>query len=111
MKPFKEFFLEYRHDLADGTPNISVKANNKKDPNRVLSRKHSNTIAKEYKHKAEELHKIGTVLIGDKLLAIMAEYNIDFEDGKVAGIKNSPVGIQMSVNGQGQPMGRVIKVK
>ena len=110
MKPFKEFFLEYKHDLADDTAPLGVKPNTK-DPNRVLSRKHANTLTKEYKHKAEELHKIGTVLIGDKLLAIMAEYNIDFEDGKVAGIKNSPVGLQMSVNGQGQPMGRVIKLK
>jgi len=49
VKSFNQFFLEYRHNLADGTPSQSIQATNGKDPNRVLDRKHSNTQAKEYK--------------------------------------------------------------
>lgn len=35
MKSFVQFFLEYRHNLADGTPAPSIQANNGKNPNRV----------------------------------------------------------------------------
>lgn len=106
---YENYLLEYRHKSADGFVKPSVKANNGKDPNNVLGRKHVNTVAKEYTPMEEDLHKLGKVLMGDRLLAILAEYNIDFKAGEIADVKNSSFSLQMYNNQQGQPSAKVIK--
>lgn len=94
--------------MADGTSKPSVQANNSKNPNRV-NKKILHTVG-PYKPKAQELHKPGTILIGNRLLAILADYNLDFKDGEVAKIKNSPMQMQMFINGQGQPSAKIIEL-
>jgi hypothetical protein len=100
---------EYRHNLADGTPKPSVQAHNGKNPNR-LNKKNLHTVG-PYKPLDASVHQPGKILLGDQLMAILAEYNLDFKDGEMAKIKNSPNALQMSYNAQGQPMARVVKVK
>jgi hypothetical protein len=112
VKPFSQHFyenylLEYRHKTADGFDKPSVKAHNGKDPNR-LNKKYIHTVG-PYKPKEKDLHKLGKVLMGDRLLAILAEYNIDFEDGRIAAVKNSPFSLQMYMTPQGQPAAKIIK--
>jgi hypothetical protein len=109
VKPFLQFFLEYRHNLADGTPKPSVQAHNGKNPNR-LNKKKLHTVG-PYKPLDAAVHQQGNILIGNQLMAILAEYNLDFKDGEMAKIKNSPNALQMSYNQHGQPMARVIKAK
>jgi hypothetical protein len=100
---------EYRHNLADGTAKPSVQAHNGKNPNR-LNKKKLHTVG-PYKPLEDDVHKQGKILIGDKLMAILAEYNIEFEDGGIAKIKNSPNALKMSYNQHGQPTAIVFKVK
>lgn len=116
MISFQKFFekydplvLEYRHNMADGTPKLSIKPDNGKDPNRMGKKKM--TTDGPYNPVSDELHTPGTLLIGDKLLGILANYNIDFEDGKVAKVKNSPMGMQMFLNPQNLPAARIIKLQ
>jgi hypothetical protein len=109
MKPFTQFFLEYRHNMADGTAKPSVQAHNGKNPNRI-DKKNLHTVG-PYKPLEDDVHKQGKILIGDKLMAILAEYNIEFEDGGIAKIKNSPNALKMSYNQHGQPTAIVVNVK
>lgn len=100
---------EYRHNLADGSSKPSIQAHNGKNPNR-LDKKNLHTVG-PYQHKHKELHRPGKVMYGNKLLAMLADYNIDFEEGETAKIKNSPHGVKMFKNDNGQVSGKIIKLK
>jgi hypothetical protein len=104
---YENFLLEYRHKTADGFIKPSIKPTNGKDPNR-LNKKHIATKG-PYKPKEKDLHKLNKIFMGKKLLTTLAEYNIDFEEGKVAAVKNSPYSLQMYLNKFGQPAAKVIK--
>ena len=94
--------------MADGTPKPSVKADNGKDPNRVNKQKM--TTDGPYNPVAKELHTPGTILIGDKLLGILSNYNIEFTDGETAKVKNAPTMLRMFTNPQGLPAAQVLKI-
>jgi hypothetical protein len=105
VKSFKQFFLEYRHNLADGTSAPSIQAHNGKNPNIVgPDKKNLHTIG-PYKKTNPKMNIPGSVLTPQELL----DMGITYEHGKVFNnIKNSGYGIEMtSINGQ--PMGRVFK--
>jgi len=95
--------------MADGTPKPSVKVDNGKDPNR-LDKKNLTNIG-EYEPVSDDVHKQGKILMGNQLLAILADYNIDFKPGESATINNSPNALKMYNNKMGQPMAKVIKIK
>ncbi len=105
MKSFLQFFLEYRHNLADGSSAPSIQAHNGKNPNR-LDKKKLHTVG-PYKPKELDFHKPGTIIMGNELLAMLVDYNIDFEEGGVAKIKNSGNAIKMFTNKQGLPAAKV----
>lgn len=109
MKSFLEFLLEYRHNLADGSSAPSIQAHNGKNPNSI-DKKKLHTVG-PYKPKSEHVHNPGKILMGDDLLATLAEYNLDFRDGEVSKIKNSPHGIHMYYNHARQPVGKIVKLK
>lgn len=109
MKSFIQFLLEYRHNLADGTPAPSIQAHNGKNPNN-LDKKNLTTIG-PYQHKDKRMHKPGTVLIGGELLSVLSDYGLEFQDGATSQIKNSPNAIQMFINQLGQEAGRIIQTK
>lgn len=109
MKSFEQFFLEYRHNLADGTSAPSIQAHNGKNPNNI-NKKKMHTIG-PYKPKEQDFHKPGTVIIGDNLLAMLIDYNIDFKEGGVAKIKNSDNALQMFKNPQGLPAAKVVMLR
>ena len=109
MKSFLQFLLEYRHNLADGTPAPSIQAHNGKNPNRI-GKKNLHTIG-PYEHKDKKLHKPGTILIGGELLSVLSDYGLEFKPGETSQIKNSPNAIQMYVNKLGQESGRIIQTK
>lgn len=109
MKPFIQFFIEYRHNLADGTPAPSIHATNGKNPNN-LNKKKIHTVG-PYKPKDDKAHKLGAVYSGNVLMNILDEYGLDFEVGQVSKIKSSPYAIQMYVNATGEPSGKIIQVK
>ncbi len=111
MKSFKQFFLEYRHNYADGTPAQSIQAHNGKDPNRVgPDKKFLHTVG-PYKAKDQRVHRVGSVFSGNALTNLLVDYNLEFEDGKTKKIKNSPMGLQMYLDPNGQPIARVVQVK
>jgi hypothetical protein len=99
--------LEYRHKTAEGLDKPSVKANNGKDPFR-MNKKNLHTVG-PYKPMEQDIHKLGKIIMGDRLLAILAEYGIDFKDGEVSSVKNSPYALKMYLNQLGQPSATVIK--
>ena len=103
MKPFTQFFLEYRHNLADGTSTPSIQAHNGKDPNRI-GKKILHTVG-DYKKMNPKMNVPGSLLTPQEL----ADMGITYNHGKIFdNIKNSGFGIEMiSINGK--PMGRVFK--
>ena len=103
MKSFKQFFLEYRHNLADGTPTPSIQAHNGKDPNRI-GKKILHTVG-DYKKMNPKMNVPGSILTPQEL----ADMGINYDHGKIYdNIKNSGFGIEMtSINGK--PVGRVFK--
>lgn len=115
MVSFKEYFnlnnpiLEYRHNLADGTTAPSIQAHNGKNPN-IINKKNLHTIG-PYKPKNNQMHRVGAMFSGQQLANVLLDYNLEFKDGQVSQIKNSPMAIQMYMNAQGQPTGRIIKTK
>lgn len=111
MKSFKQFFLEYRHNLADGTPSQSIQATNGKDPNRVLGRKHSNTQAKEYQALNPKTQVIGAIFAGQELAKLMNEYGFNnYDTGTIHKIKNSGNALQIFQDVTGKPTGKIIKL-
>lgn len=111
MKSFKQFFLEYRHNLADGTPSQSIQPDNGKRADRVGQRKHSNTIAKEYEELNPKAHVPGAIFAGQELLLLLADYGWEFTEGETHNLKNSPWGLTMYRDPQGKPIGRIVQVK
>lgn len=115
MVSFKEYFnlstpiLEYRHNLADGTSAPSIQAHNGKNPN-IINKKNLHNIG-PYKPKNTQMHRVGAIFTGPQLTNVLLDYNLEFKDGHVSQIKNSPMAIQMYINPQGQPTGRIIKTK
>jgi hypothetical protein len=101
------FLVEYRHKTAEGLSKPSLQAHNGKNPFR-MNGKNIHTVG-PYKPLEADLHKVGKILMGDRLLAILSDYNINFEPGNISAIKNSPFSIQMFNNKQGQPSAKVIK--
>jgi len=106
MRPFREVYLEYRHNDAMGMKKPSVWAHNSKNPFK-MNKKKLHTVG-EYTPMEKDVHTLGKILVGDRLLAILAEYGIDFEEGKIAAVKNSPHALQMYYKNN-QPMAKVIK--
>ena len=111
MISFKQFFLEYRHDLADGTPSQSIQPDNGKRADNIGSRKHSNTLAKEYEELNPKAHTPGAIFTGTELLLLLGDYNWEFQEGKTHKLKNSPWGLTMYRDPQGEAVGRIIQVK
>lgn len=105
MKSFLHFFLEYRHNLADGTPTPSIQAHNGRDPNRVGPDKKQLFTKGDRKKDNPKMNVPGSLLTPFEL----AEMGYDYEHGKILNnVRNSGFGIEMvSINGQ--PMGRVFK--
>lgn len=112
MKPFNQFFLEYRHDLADGTPSQSIHPDNGKRADNIGNRKHSNTLAKEYEELNPKAHVPGAIFAGQELANLMMQYNFtNYDTGTIHKIKNSPFALEMYADSQGQPAGRIIKIR
>lgn len=106
MKSFTEFFLEYRHDLADGTPAPSIQAHNGKNPNRVGPDKKY-----LYTKGDRPLDNPKLKVPNSTLTALeLGELGItDFTDGNVYdNFKNSGFGFRIKFV-DGQPIGVVFK--
>ena len=120
MKSFTEFFLEYHHNLADGTKQIHTPfvGKNGNGPGKgsnptidPLSREIPQIVG-DYKAKNPLIHKPGRIFIGPHLTDILAEYELEFENGKTKQIKNSPNALQMYINPiTKQPAARVVQTK
>lgn len=110
MKSFKQFFLEYRHNLADGTPTPSIQAHNGKNPNIVGPDKKNIHTVGPYQHINKKLKINGGILTAPE----MEELGLNWENGKIIGnYKNlqPPIEIHMFIGAGGQPQGRVIMDK
>lgn len=108
-KRFLQFFLEYRHNLADGTAKPSIQSKNSKNPNR-LNKKKLHTVG-DYKHKNRFLHRPGTILVGNKLTDALAQYDLVFEPDKQVQIKNSPNALLFYLDANQNPAAKVIETK
>lgn len=113
MKPFKKFFddyvlLEYRHNLADGTPTQSLQAHNGKNPN-ILDKKNLHTVG-PYKKDNEKLNVVGSILTYPELeeAGIKDAMNMNLPV-VFNNIKNSGANIQVFKNQRGMIVGRVIQ--
>lgn len=103
MKTFYEYF--------QGNPIMKPRLDGtSKDPNRVLDRKHSNTINKEYSHKHRLVDQIvnGPLKVkrlnSEELKSVTSAYNVPIEAGeKVLG--NSGVMITIKPGAQGNFVG------
>jgi hypothetical protein len=114
MVSFQTFFLEYAHNMADGTPKITMYASNKKGSRDIakpndMTRKYVTTKG-PYKPLNAKVHKLGYVFAGNELTDVLVTYNLEFKDGKISKIKNSPYALQMFVTPQGNKA-QVIQVK
>lgn len=110
MRSFEQFFLEYRHNLADGTPTPSIYVNNGKNPNSVgLDKKKLHTVGPYQKENNKldipsamltypELEELGLKTLMDIQLPMMFQ-----------NVKNSGANILVSRNRQGEIVGRVIR--
>lgn len=104
MKPFVQFFLEYRQGVAK---DHSIHANNKKGGNIMRM----TPLAKGPRPKQ---YRNGDVLIGNDLLKELGALNgVEFEEGKEVRRKNTnpPQVIKMFTNLHGQPCGKIEEVK
>jgi len=63
-----------------------------------------------YKPLNAKVHKLGYVFAGNELTDVLVTYNLEFKDGKISKIKNSPYALQMFVTPQGNKA-QVIQVK
>lgn len=105
VKSFRQFFLEYRHNLADGTPTPSIQAHNGKNPNNVSPDKKNLHTVGPYKKTNPKMNVVGSLLSPVEL----ADMGYEYEHGKILNnVRNSGFGIEMISVG-GKPMGRVFK--
>lgn len=109
MKPFVEFFLEYRQGLAK---DLSIHPTNNKGANITidpLKRKNPFT-----RGPYEKIRKNGDVLIGDELYKELKSLNHPrFENGKELKRKNTnpPQVLKLFINLHGQECGKVTEIK
>ena len=120
MKSFYQFFLEYHHNLGDGTKNIHTPfiGKNGNGPGKGSNITIDPTTRKipqivgDYKPKNAAMHKPGQIFIGPQLDSVLLDYNIDFNVDEPQQIKNSPYAIKMSINPQTrQRTGVIIQTK
>ncbi len=105
-----DLIVEYRHNLADGTPAPSIQAHNGKNPNSI-NKKKLHTVG-PYKPINQTMHRPGQVLTGAMLDGLLNQYNLEFKAGETSKIKNSPHGIEMFVNPQTRvPTGRIVEIQ
>lgn len=118
MISFKEYLLEYAKKQNSQFLNITtLKApNNGKSFGNALTRKHTNTLRKEYTHKHPIIDGICTgksnnvQLAGPRLLSILNLYSTDFEPG-VKTLGNSDVEVEMFEDEEGVEIGILRKRK
>ena len=107
MKSFKQFFLEYRHNLADGTPTPSIQAHNGKNPNIVGPDKKNLHTVGPYKKENPKMNIPGSILTPMEL----ADLGYEYEHGKILNnVRNGGFGIEMTTI-NGKPVGKVFKSK
>ena len=112
MISFKEYLIEYATKQNSQFLNITtLKApNNGKSFGNVLTRKHSNTFKKEYKHKHPIVDGICTgksnnvQLKGPRLMTILNLYGTTFEPG-IKTLGNSDVEVEMFEDEEGMQVG------
>jgi len=117
MQNFEEFFLEYAHNMADGTPKISPFMNNKKGSRDIvkpldMTRKYIHTKGPYKPELTLGQSFIGADALADILYKLFQSTDSldNFEEGKILKSKNSELGLQLkTVNGQ--PSAFVIKIK
>jgi hypothetical protein len=102
-----KFILEYRHNLADGTPAPSLQAHNGKNPN-IIDKKNLHTVG-PYQKKNEKLNYGGILTYPE-----LAEIGIkDIEDYNLPiifqNVKNSGASVKVFKNKAGMIVGQVIK--
>lgn len=103
MKSFLQFFLEYRHNLADGTPAPSIHVDNGKNPNN-LNKKNLHTKG-EYKNKVPKLNIPGSILT----IKDLNDLDVDHDYGKtIENFKGSGMTLHMTTL-NGVPVARVYK--
>jgi hypothetical protein len=117
MVTFRDYLLEYakkEDSIFFGISKLKAHtkngAHNGKDYNRAHTRKHINTVAKEYNHKHPIINSIcqgkadNIPVIGSNLNSILNLYNMVFEIG-LKTIGNSGVEIEMSEDEEGRQRG------
>lgn len=93
MKSFVQYFLEYRHNLADGTPAPSIYTNNGKNPNLVGDKKYLSTKG-EYKKDVIQLDTPGSILSFSNLETLGFKNLMDIQlPQKFDNVKNSGASI------------------
>lgn len=107
MQSFKQFFLEYRHKLADGTDAPSIRGDNGRNPDRVGPNKKQLFTKGPYKSKFPGMDRKGAILMGSKLTQVLMDNGWSFKDGEVfQNFNNSGLNFRMYMGPNG-PMGRV----
>ena len=114
MKPFLQFFLEYRHNDAFGMPKLSPFTNTKggSDAAKPVTRTHITTKGPYEQNVQVGQRFVGADQLGAKLQELFqsAESLNNFENGKILKIKNSDLGLQLALINN-MPSGIVIKLK
>jgi len=108
---FKTFFEYYQ-----GDPIMNPLMRRGKNINRVgLSKKHLNTLPKQYNHKCPHVSNLvnGSAhqikLMGQPLLNTLAQYNVDYKPGVTNGLGNSGVEVEMFEDEEGNQCGMLKK--
>ena len=110
MKPFNQFFLEYRHKLADGTDAPSMHPHNGKNPNSVgPDKKNLHTIG-PYEKDNDKLNLKGSFVSLIELEQMGLKDLMELQKPTVfQNVKNSGAAVQVYRDKQGRVVGRVIK--
>jgi hypothetical protein len=108
MKSFLQYFLEYRHNLADGTPTPSLQVHNGKNPN-IINKKNLHTIG-PYQKDNDKLDRPGAILTFPELEEMGLKDLMDIQlPTRFDNIKNSGASVQVFMNNQNQIVGRVLR--
>lgn len=109
MKSFVHFFLEYRHNLADGTPAPSIQAHNGKNPNRVNPEKKYLFTKGDYQKENDKLDIPGAILTFPELEQMGLKNLMSEQLPKTyTNIRNSGANVHVYKQGN-MIMGKVIK--
>ena len=104
MIPYKEYLIEY----FKGNPIVNPRMDNGKDPNRVLTRVHQNTVTKKYRHKDDVVSRIingglkALKLSGTPLFNLLKKYDVEFSPGETKVLGNSKVEVTMVEDNTGK---------